>query len=131
LPHTGVESNAFAFVLRPRIDDADVDNVAKQVTVKVAPLVQPKQRVRLLLNEIQPPSSVPSLERPATYSFELPAPVPTSVPSVPSGPIGDLVFEISGVKPAKYLVRVQIDGAESMPVIGGSGVYDEPFVEVT
>lgn len=129
LPHTGVESNASSFVLRPRIDDVDINGA--RITVKVAPLVEPAQRVRLLLNEIQPPSSVPSMDRPAAYSFALLTPVLTSIPSVPSGPIDSLEFEISGVKPAKYLVRVQIDGAESMPVIGTSGVYDEPFVEVT
>lgn len=139
LPHTGVESNVMPFVLRPRIDDVDVTDVtgagsdprSANVTVLVTPEVLPRQRVRLLLNELQPPSSIPSDEPPRAYGFPLPnRNIITSVPTIPPGPTGVLVFPIANVVAGKYLVRVQVDGAESLPSIGVGGVYDTPAMEV-
>ena len=140
LPHTGVESNLASFVLRPRIDNVGIADItgagtdprSANITVRLTPLVAPRQRLRLLLNELQPPSSVPSEEPPAAYSFTYPNRfIVTSVPSVPPEPDDEFTFAVTGVKAGRYLVRVQVDGAESLPEIGVNGIYDNPVVEVT
>jgi len=114
-PHHGVESNVAAFVLCPTIT-ATVSNVtshtvidaahnevtlfAADITVNVSPGVGKKQRVVLLLNEFDPPG-----DRPAhSYNFKAP-PRDEDASSI--------VIQISDVAPGDYLVRVQVDGAES------------------
>ena len=109
-PHHGVESNVVAFVLCPTIT-ATVSNVTSNtiggetlcdadVTVNVSPGVGKKQRVVLLLNEFDPPE-----DRPAhSYSFKAP-------PRDEDASL--IVIHISDVAPGDYLVRVQVDGAES------------------
>jgi len=115
-PHHGVESNVVAFVLCPTITTPTVANTtshtvtdaannevtlfAADVTVNVSPGVGEKQRVVLLLNEFDPPK-----DRPAhSYSFKAP----------PRDEGASLIeAHISDVVPGDYLVRVQVDGAES------------------
>ncbi|KAF5414493.1 MAG: hypothetical protein C5S48_08845 [Candidatus Methanogaster sp.] len=114
-PHHGVESNVAAFVLCPTIT-ATVSNVtshtvidaannevtlfAADITVNVSPGVGKKQRVVLLLNEFDPPG-----DRPAhSYSFKAP---------LRDDDASSIVIQISDVAPGDYLVRVQVDGAES------------------
>jgi hypothetical protein len=68
------------------------------VTVKLNPDVGKSQRVTLLLNEFQPAGS------PAAYIFEAES----------RNADGDTVaFSIRGVQAHTYLVRIQVDGAES------------------
>ncbi len=114
-PHPGVESNVVAFVLCPTItatvsnvtshtvSDADhnwVTLFAADITVNVSPGVGKKQRVVLLLNEFDPPG-----DRPAhSYSFKAP-------PRDEDASL--IVIHISDVAPGDYLVRAQVDGAES------------------
>jgi hypothetical protein len=123
LPHKGFESNLAAFVLRPVIQrkpddtlDITVSSVSTDpdgfrsadVTVKVTPTVAKKQRAVLLLSELIPPLP-PSDQAPRAYSFDS---APHNKPADPE--VTDtLVFPISRVKPAAYLVRVQVDGADS------------------
>ncbi len=123
VPHKGFESNLAAFVLHPAIetrpDDSpditvsepvtDADGMrSANVTVKVSPTVAKKQRAVLLLSELVPPLP-PSDQAPRAYSFDS---APHNKPADPE--VTDtLVFPISRVKPAEYLVRVQIDGADS------------------
>lgn len=139
VPHSGIEGNLMPFVLRPRVDSVSVnvtggagsDPRSGSVTVNVVPDVAPSQRASLLLNELQPASSIPNPQPARAYSFALPnRNVITSVPSIPPVPIGSLVFPFTGVQAGKYLVRVQVDGADSLPVIGNSGVFDAPVAEV-
>lgn len=93
--HRGVESNVEAFVLHPTITSVSAINT--QVTVQVSPIVGERQRVVLLLNEN-------TTAAPAAYTFvDEPRPAGTS----------SIEIAISGVKPAEYFVRLQIDGAES------------------
>jgi len=115
-PHPGVESNVVAFVLCPTITPPTVANAtshtvsdaahnwvtlfAADITVNVSPGVGKKQRVVLLLNEFDPPK-----DRPAhSYSFKAP-------PREEDASL--IVIHISDVVPGAYLVRVQVDGAES------------------
>ncbi|MBI2203111.1 MAG: DUF4255 domain-containing protein [Candidatus Rokubacteria bacterium] len=97
-PHRGVESNVCAFVLRPRIDAAQA--TAGDVTVDVTPVVGPRQRVRLLLNARSAPSAVAHTFALASRDGDL----PTATLTVP----------ITGVAAGEYLVRIQVDGAESL-----------------
>lgn len=98
-----VESNGLPFILRPQIQSIAVqdlegdDTRSAQVLIKADVLVGVKQRVVLSLNEW-------SVDAPATYSFEAKArDIDTQA----------LIFSIRDVKPGNYLVRLQIDGAES------------------
>jgi len=103
--HRGVESNVAAFVLRPTITGVSVSDVqgsgdeprSADVTVQVNPTVGKAQRVVLLLNER-------SNEAPAAYSFAAPS---------READADSITIPISGVKAAEYLVRMQVDGAES------------------
>ena len=118
LPHAGPESNLSVFVLRPNITNVDVPNAAT-VRIDVAPPVAATQRVTLLMN---------ALSGTAAYSFDLPSRIVLS--SLPPGPlpppITTLEFPVAGVAAGEYLVRVQVDGAESPLSIGAGNVYDAP-----
>lgn len=106
VPHRGFESNVAPFVLRPTIDAIQVTNLggsgddprSADVTVTVDPIIGARQRVILVLNEITD-------QAPEAYTF-------LAEPPDADGP--SITIPISGVKAADYLLRVQIDGAESM-----------------
>lgn len=104
--HRGVESNAIALVLRPSIVEIAIANLegiereprSAQVTLHIDLTVSPQQRVTLLLNEA-------SSSTPAAYLFDA---------TSRSQETASLIFNLYDVKPGEYLVRVQIDGAESL-----------------
>jgi hypothetical protein len=122
-PHRGFESKVAAFVLRPTITAA-ASNVrgsgegprSADIEVDFDPEVGESQRVVLLLNEFQPPATRPA----RAYTFIVPP---------RSNETSSVTLPISGVAPGTYLVRVQVDGAESP--IGfneTTGQYDSPRV---
>lgn len=125
--HVGKESNVAAFVLLPTVTASAVsvsshvvDGVTlctNDVTLNFIPRVGVNQRVALLLNEFNPPLTRP----PFSYRFEVsftPAnPADTSVASI--------VTRVAEVAAGDYLVRVQVDGAES-PLDPGADP-DNPF----
>jgi hypothetical protein len=129
LPHRGVESNVVAFVLTPEITrtggsyDIDpgvvttavVNGVtvhSADVTVDVRPDVQPDQRVFLLLNEL-------TATDPDNYTFP-------ATPLTAASPT--LVFPVRQVRPGTYLVRIQVDGAESRLEVDAAGAFAAPVV---
>lgn len=115
VPHRGVESNVAAFVLRPTIVAPVIaSDPQASVTVQVKPFVGQEQRVVLLLNEL-------GSDSPRAYSFPAPSRAGTS---------DSIAIPINSVKPADYLVRVQIDGAESPLMADVAGVYDSPKVTI-
>jgi len=105
-PHRGVESNVAAFVLRPRIADVETSD-STGVKVTFDPKVGKTQRVVLLLNEFNPPPD----RLPNAYTFNAPKDNGITDENITETAI--ISFPISGVKPGEYLVRVQVDGAES------------------
>jgi hypothetical protein len=133
--HRGVNSNVAAFVqpkIKPSGGGYDITfsdrsvagdgTLSGKITVKLNPDVRKTQRVVLLFNEFQP-STPPA----AAYSFN--AEVRTAD--------GDSVeFQINGVAPHSYLVRVQVDGAESPldvdenPVSLTYGMYIGPRIDI-
>jgi Pvc16 N-terminal domain len=122
------ESNVLPFVLRPRIQSIDVEhrsgrgNDLRSVTVSML-LDLPvgmNQRVVLLLNEW-------STDNPKTYAFKVPIRQMDS---------DQLVLTIDEVHPSEYLVRVQIDGADSLlevdskPDSATFNWYDSPKIVI-
>ena len=129
-PHAGVESNPKIFELRPRITgpvNASVQGSGDQprsgdVTLQLGPEVGRAQRVTLLLNEKQPPNTRP----PRSYVFEAP---PRTQPTDPETS-ASVTIPVSGLAAGQYLVRVRVDGAESLLETDSSGEYDAPGVDI-
>ena len=125
IPHRGIESNIAAFVLRPiitvseqfitdRIIENGVTYCTGNLTVKFAPVVGKTQRVALLLNELQIPSSASTMSR--AYRFE--APAQNGITDSQIDATDTIVIPIIRVASGTYLVRVQVDRAESLLTLG-------------
>lgn len=136
VPHRGEESNVAPFVLRPVVRKKDDDPMAtdyavrilpplgvgqpRRVEVKVHPFVGKRQRVELLLTDVADPA------RPAFLYPDHERTADTDT----------LEFDAPGLVTGRYLVRVRVDGAESMlelePAAGDPNdlVYARPWVQV-
>jgi Pvc16 N-terminal domain len=140
--HRGTESNVAAFVLRPTITNGPViggadivgltssTEVVNGVTIQLRagglrldfdPSVGIEQRVTLFLNELNAGPGV----RPRAYSFRAP-----TGNGVPPGSDDTATVEIpfSKVVAGTYLVRAQVNGAESLLVPDGTGAFATPKV---
>lgn len=103
----GVESNAAPVVLRPAVVSASAANVtdlgdgtvAADFVLQLSPPVGARQRLILLLN--------PAPGSAATRAHSIRAPSRLVDSEAP-------VISVTGIEPGEYLVRVQIDGAESV-----------------
>lgn len=136
VPHRGVESNVFPFVLSPTITSVTApalindgnDNMSGNVLLDIDPQVGKKQRAVLLLNELDPPSD----RVPGAYVFEA---LSRDEPANPDS-TGTITIAVKLVKKGHYLVRVQIDGAQSEPGVDGDNTsptynqYMVPEVEI-
>lgn len=119
--HSAVMSQGEAFILSPHIAGIAAtvtgpDLKSGDISFTINPAIQKGQRMVLFLNEFD--NSID----PAAYSFELA--VSTSLPA--SNP----TVKITNVKPATYLVRVQVDGAESPLDSAVNGQYNSPVVVI-
>jgi hypothetical protein len=113
--HTGKESNVAAFVLIPTItanavpvSNHVVDGVTlctNDITLNFTPRVGIHQRVVLLLNEFNAPLTRP----PFAYRFD----APFTPPNPADTSVASIVTRVAEVAAGDYLVRVQVDGAES------------------
>jgi hypothetical protein len=123
--HSGSESNVLVFLLRPVIA-GPVAATANQITVRFSPLVLPTQRVRLLLNELNPPAS----RSPQSFSFL--APKHNGIDVAGGSTETDTVaFDYQSVPVGDYLVRVQVDGAESvLETDPATGTFFKPTVRI-
>ena len=137
--HRVFESNVAAFVLRPVIDAASVqftagpgeDPIDGIVSFIVDPPVGDSQRVILILNEIAPAGNPPPPSSGASYSFIAPSRTNVSPPLSPPDSTQIFDIPIKGVKAGTYLVRVQIDGAESpLTADAVTGQYVDPKVVI-
>lgn len=121
--HAGVESNAVAFLLRPTIENI-LSSSATEITVEISPDVGKRQRVFLLLNG----ATFPAAGAARAYRFK--APVDNGIPSNEDD-TSEISFPIGGVTPGDYLVRVQVDGAESpLEVNAATNAYNGPMVTI-
>ncbi|OUL21523.1 hypothetical protein BV372_31610 [Nostoc sp. T09] len=114
-----IESNVAAFVLHPKITAtiAQVEKSAEnlrsgEITVKFQPKIGKTQRVILLLNEM-------SNNSPVVYSFPV---------AVHNEETDAIKIPVNDIKPGTYLVRVRVDGAESLLHMNQAGEYDAPQV---
>lgn len=121
-PHRGIESNVAAFVLHPTIrkDAGGAYRItlaapppgadgkrSGTVTVELQPLVGKSQRVALLLNAWSATVPLP------TQAYRFNAPLNNGITIATQNETDTISFAIQGVVPGNYLVRVQVDGAES------------------
>ncbi len=107
-PHGGFESNAVAFVLRPEIKLHAVS--AGTISVDVTPPVGAGQRARLVLNGTGPASAT-------AYAFDL----------VAASAASTLEFPLGAVPAGPYVMRLQVDGAQSVLAVDlspGSATFD-------
>ncbi|MEH2423245.1 MAG: DUF4255 domain-containing protein [Nostoc sp.] len=122
--HNLVESNVMPFVLHPKItvetlhttslqgNDEDLRSI--DISVKFSPKVGKDQRVILQLNRI-------SNNEPVTYSCL----VPTQTEDADA-----IAIPLQNIKLGEYLVRVKVDGAESLLYKNQSGEYDSPRITI-
>lgn len=132
--HPGVQSNLAAFVLHPTLNkksdgtpDVSISTVSiagdgtrsADLTLKLTPNVTKAQNAVLLLNEFNPPADR------AARAFSFIA-APHNKPTDPAE-TDTLVFPFSRVPAGDYLMRVQIDGADS-PLEQSADVNNPVFV---
>lgn len=124
-PHSGAVSNVVAFLLRPVIVPP-VTATATTITLRLQPLVTPKQKLHLLLNELAPPP-----DRPAR-AFSFGAPVDNGIDVAGGDSEADTVrFDYHAVPAGTFLVRLQVDGAESVLQTDSlSGAFSGPKVTI-
>jgi hypothetical protein len=134
VPHSGISSNLAAFVLRPAItapvsvsDLQDLGGGLRAATLglTIDPAVGDTQRVVVLLNEFNPLASPPP-SAPLAYGFVVPPRDVTSPPDETSF----ISVPITAVQTGTYLIRVQVDGAESPLESDAEGQYNAPLVTI-
>ena len=126
-PHRGFESNGVPIVRQPTITGAvtvtgktGTDPVSAQLGVTLDMPVGDTQRVSMLLDEITPAAGT----QPRSYQFDAPYPLGTRTnPQT-------VTVQATNVAATSYLVRVQVDGAQSPLAIGASGHFDSPSVDL-
>jgi hypothetical protein len=108
--HAGFESNAAPLVLRPRITSVTLGG--GEVSVGVDPPLRQNQRAVLLLNAVSGSQG---------YQF---------ANTIATGDQTTVPFAVSGVAAGPYLVRVQVDGAESPLVLDPASPDFGPTVTI-
>ncbi len=121
-PHQGFESNVMPFVLRPQIvppvtATAGTSAGTIEVRVRVEPVISKSQRVVLRLNE---------------QTSNLPAAAYTAISEWRDEDSSAIALTFSGIKAGNYLVRLQVDGAESLLDVDDNNQYaGTPNVSIT
>ena len=130
--HGGVESNLGAFVLNPQatfaVNAGGANEVIDAVTYRTGsitatctPKIGVRQRVRLLLNEKNPPA-----DRPArAYSFDAPDGNGMNAPAEESSTVR---IAYRYVLPGQYLARLKVDAGVSQLTGAADGRFDGPEV---
>jgi hypothetical protein len=119
-PHGGFTSNVAAFILAPEIKTVPPITAARGATLTLAvdPPVGRAQRVALLADD----STITIPSRPASgpaTTTSLDFPIPADFPISADFPTGT------------FLLRVQVDGADSPLATDATGAYDKPTVKIT
>lgn len=127
-PHKGTSSNVQAFILSPKINAVDVLNItgpqeakSADVRITVSPAIGEKQRVVLFLNEF----TTGNVDSALSYSFQFDKAPPASPPD-----LNTIVIAVKNVKGGTYLVRIQVDGAESDLSANASGKFNAPQITI-
>ncbi|MFM0225679.1 DUF4255 domain-containing protein [Paraburkholderia dipogonis] len=131
-PHVGGESNPGVFVLNPqatfKVDPGAIDETIDGVTYRngsitatVTPPVGRQQRVRLLLNEKNPPT----VRQARAYSFDAPEGHGIAAPAQSASSVS---FAFRRVLPGAYLARLKVDAGMSPLIVAPDGRFDGPEV---
>ncbi len=137
VPHNGIESDPAGFLLQPNILSASVlnsqgtgsDPRSGELQIDLDIAVGASQTVLLMLNQLVPAASPP--QAPAAYSFPVPPRVSLeSPPAVSPAPTTQLTVPFSGVAAGTYLIRVQVDAAQSPLAQASGGGFDGPQVTI-
>lgn len=124
-PHAGIESNVAAFVLHPTVTvPATVTAASKKIAVGFNPPVGRAQRVTLFLYEFNAP------EGRQARAYSSPAPKDNGIVG-PAIETASITFAFDGVVLGDYLAYVQVDGAESLLGLSGTGKFATPKVKIT
>lgn len=128
----GFTSNLAAFALRPSVTaqrksftNSTLNGVAVRggdIELTLTPLAGAEQQVTLLLNERNAPANRPG----RAYRFDAP---PGNGVIAPATSAATVLVPYRNVVPGSYLVRAQVDGAESVLALGASK-YDKPNVTI-
>jgi hypothetical protein len=113
-------SNAVGVLLRPQLGAPAF--AAGVVTVPLAPPVGRDQAVVLLLDRRGPPAA-------GARGFAFRAPFGNGA-GAGVEEVTAIAFPVPGVPAGDWLVRVQVDGAESLLRVDPEGRYDAPFVTI-
>lgn len=105
--HRIIESNVLPFILTPAIREIQLLNIQTgrdenlrdaELRIVASPVIGKRQKVNVILNEI-------SLENPREYNLKVtPPPLDTDIISL----------YLNDLKPGEYLVRLQVDGVDSL-----------------
>jgi hypothetical protein len=110
-------SNAVAVLVRP--DVTDVATSASEVTLTVRPPLRAGQRSTVLLT----PLGAAGDRVPLAFTL---APV-----AADAGPTQTVVLDRGGIADGDWLVRLIVDGADSLPRLdGGTGTYGAPLLRL-
>lgn len=110
-------SNAVAVLVRPTVTVSGPDASRPEVSVTVAPPVQAGQRTTIWLRRLSGGDS----DAPSERVFEIPA-------AGAAEPTRDtFLLDADAVGTGRWLVRVTVDGAESLPELDGE-TYGKPAV---
>ncbi|HUP43081.1 MAG TPA: DUF4255 domain-containing protein [Thermoanaerobaculia bacterium] len=120
-PHAGAESNVLPVIVRPTVEDLEVEQVPED------PEADEPTLFRVLRTDLDPAAHADQralllLEGPGG-SYAVPA-RPRSADDEP------VRFPLADVAAGEYLVRVQVDGADSLLEADASGAFSAPTVEV-
>lgn len=131
--HLGQESNTETFMLRPQVsttvtvDDSEliegVNYRSGTFTSTIDPRVARRQSVSLLLNEYQPPTT----RSPRAYRIKAPDGNGLDSEIIDTDTVE---FSFSSVAEGEYLVRVQVDGAESLLTTDTDGYFFQPRISL-
>jgi hypothetical protein len=131
--HSIFKSAAFGIALRPAITPVPENVTSKvvngvtykagDVKVTFTPNVGRAQDVLLLLNEFNPPAG----RAPFAYSFPAPPDNGITDPKIPD--TATIQFPFQNVVAGTYLVRIQVDGAETVVTLA-AGIYTNPQITI-
>lgn len=115
-----LDSNVIPFVRQPRITGLSVvPNDRIDVTVDVP--IGDRQRVSVVLDELDPPAGKHS------RTCELTAPYPLGARPDPR----TVAVPLGTTAPARYLARIRVDGAQSPLQTGPDGRFNGPLADLT
>ena len=133
--HRSFSSEPVTFVLHPAITNISLISGTSNVTglavemvkLTVSPAVGSTQTVQLLLNQL--PADVVAPALPLAYSFAAEPPYSlSSPPPTPPPPSNTVLVPYVAVTAGRYLVRIQVDGAESLLTPDANGIFNLPQV---